>query len=86
MQALADHGVTAADVSNAKAQLKRRLQQPILATALVPAPVPDGGDDALNATISVAEINATIEFVQRVGGITRAQQLLTLVHQIQRIG
>ena len=86
VQALAEHGVTAADVSNAKAQLKRKLQQPILATALVPSSTSDGHEDGAASTISVVEINATIEFVQRVGGVARAQQLLALVHQIQRIG
>jgi hypothetical protein len=85
VSALQEFGVTAADVSNAKAQLKRR------STRRRPRPVvtatsPDGVVVRPEETrISLAEIEATIEFVQAVGGLTRAQQLLAIVHQIQQI-
>jgi hypothetical protein len=84
--ALSEHGVTSADVSNAKTQLKRKMQPPILTTPLVVPTGSDDGKEAGGSAIAVAEINATIEFVQRVGGVTRAQQLLALFHQIQCVG
>jgi hypothetical protein len=35
--------------------------------------------------ISLSEIEATIDYVQAVGGLARAQQLLSIVQQIQQM-
>ena len=86
VRALAEYSVTSADVSNAKTQLKRRLHQPILTAPLAVPPGAEGSEEAAATSISVTEINATLEFVQRVGGVARAQQLLALFQQIQSIG
>jgi hypothetical protein len=85
VSALNEFGVTAADVSNAKAQLKRKNTRR-RSRNVVAATSADGVLVSPEETrISLAEIEATIEFVQTVGGLTRAQQLLAIVHQIQQI-
>lgn len=85
VSALSEFGVTAADVSNAKAQLKRKNIRR-RSRSVVSATSPDGLLVSPEETrISLAEIEATIEFVQAVGGLPRAQQLLAIVHQIQQI-
>jgi hypothetical protein len=85
VSALSEFGVTAADVSNAKAKLKRKSTRR-RSRAVVTATSPDGSLVPPEETrISLAEIEATIDFVQAVGGLTRAQQLLAIVHQIQQI-
>ncbi len=86
--ALAEFGVTAADVSNAKAQLKRKTIRRRSRAAVVTATTtsPDGTVVPAEETkISLAEIEATIDYVQAVGGLARAQQLLAIVQQIQQM-
>ncbi len=85
VSALTEFGVTAADVSNAKAQLKKKTIRR-RSRAVVAATTPDGRLVPPEETrISLAEIEATIDFVQNVGGLARAQQLLSIVHQIQQM-
>ncbi len=86
--ALEEHGVTAADVSNAKAQLKKkytrrrsRAAAVVAATVSTGAPVADDG----SASISMVEIEAAIDYVQAVGGLSRARQLLAIIQQIQEM-
>jgi hypothetical protein len=88
VEALKEFGVTAADVSNAKAQLKKKYTRRRSRAAAVVAATVTGGDanaDEINSSISITEIEAAIDYVQSVGGITRAQQLLAIIQQIQEI-
>ncbi len=87
VSALNEFGVTSADVSNAKAQLKRKTIRRRSRAAVVTAVVtPDGtAVQAEETRISLSEIEATIDFVQAVGGLARAQQLLSIVQQIQQM-
>jgi hypothetical protein len=88
VSALEEHGVTAADVSNAKAQLKKKYtRRRSRAAAVVAATVSTGEtvSDEPSASISMAEIEAAIDYVQAVGGISRAQQLLAIIQQIQEM-
>ena len=89
VEALAEYGVTTADVSNAKAQLKRRLGNrrsrasvsPVDASVVIGEQLtPDPGN-----SISLVELEAAVEYIQTVGGIQRAQQLLALVRHIQAL-
>ena len=88
VEALKEFGVTAADVSNAKAQLKRKYTRRRSRAAAVVAASVSGSDpqskEASNA-ISISEIEAAIDYVQVVGGIGRAQQLLAIIQQIQEL-
>lgn len=87
VEALKEFGVTAADVSNAKAQLKKKYTRRRSRAAAVVAASVTGSpavDEAANS-ISITEIEAAIDYVQSVGGITRAQQLLAIIQQIQEI-
>ena len=88
VEALIEFGVTAADVSNAKAQLKKKFtRRRSRAAAVVAASVTTGEviAEEANSSISIAEIEATIDYVQAVGGIARAQQLLAIIQQIQEL-
>jgi hypothetical protein len=87
VSALSEFGVTAADVSNAKAQLKRKtIRRRSRAAVVAATTTPDGALVAPEETrISLAEIEATIDYVQAVGGLARAQQLLSIVQQIQQM-
>lgn len=88
VEALKEFGVTAADVSNAKAQLKKKYtRRRSRAAAVVAASVTGVDAPAIepNGTISVTEIEAAIDYVQAVGSITRAQQLLAIIQQIQEM-
>jgi hypothetical protein len=86
VSALSEFGVTSADVSNAKTQLKRKKIRRHSRATVVAAVTPDGAVVPAEETrIAVAEIEATIDFVQAVGGMARAQQLLSLVQQIQQM-
>ena len=87
VKALLEFGVTAADVSNAKAQLKKKYtRRRSRAAAAVVASVSSGESvTEENSSISLAEIEATMEYVQSVGGIVRAQQLLALFKHIQQM-
>lgn len=87
VEALKEFGVTAADVSNAKAQMKKQYTRRRSRNAVVVPPSLPGvnSDDASSSSISIAEIEETIDYVQAVGGIGRAQQLLAIIQQIQEI-
>ncbi len=89
VKALEEYGVTAADVSNAKAQLKKKhTRRRSRAAAVVAATAATGGvvaTDESGNSISMVEIEATIDYVQAVGGIARAQQLLAIIQQIQQM-
>ncbi|MEM7478328.1 MAG: hypothetical protein AAF483_25375, partial [Planctomycetota bacterium] len=85
VEALKEFGVTAADVSNAKAQLKRKYKRRRSRAAVVVAASVSGAEnnpEDINS-ISISEIEAAIDYVQSVGGISRAQQLLSIIQQIQ---
>lgn len=87
-EALKEFGVTAADVSNAKAQLKKKYsRRRSRAVAVVAATVSGGeaSDDKSSNSISIAEIEAAIDYVQFVGGMPRAQQLLAIIQQIREL-
>ncbi len=90
VEALAEYGVTTADVSNAKAQLKKkfgnrrsRASAPAVDTNLVIGEQPLTSDPG--NSISLVELEAAVEYIQTVGGIQRAQQLLSLVRHIQAL-
>jgi hypothetical protein len=87
VEALKEFGVTAADVSNAKAQLKKKFTRRRSRAAAVVAATVTGGDISADesTSISISEIEAAIDYVQSVGGIARAQQLLALIQQIHEI-
>ena len=87
VEALKEFGVTAADVSNAKAQLKKKYTRRRSRAAAVVAATVTGGDAASEESnsISISEIEAAIDYVQSVGGIARAQQLLAIIQQIHDI-
>ncbi len=95
-EALSAHGVTAADVSNAKSQLKKKQQ--LTESSEVPAASSKrtprtrvssaGKKTAKNAsenTVSVEELELTAGYIQAVGGLERVQQLLQMVQQIQAL-
>ena len=88
VEALSDYGVTAADVSNAKAQLKKKYTRRRLRPAAVVAASVTTGEqvpEESNISISIVELEATVDYVQSVGGIARAQQLLAIIQQIQAL-
>ncbi|MCR9293034.1 MAG: hypothetical protein NXI32_09975 [bacterium] len=87
VEALKEFGVTAADVSNAKAQLKKKYTRRRSRAAAVVAATVTGGDSVSeeNLSISISEIEAAIDYVQSVGGIARARQLLAIIQQIHEI-
>lgn len=87
VDALKEFGVTAADVSNAKAHLKKKFtRRRSRAAAVVAATVAGAeGVDQASISISLSEIEATIDYVQEVGGVVRAQQLLTIIQQIRQL-
>ncbi len=89
VEALTEYGVTAADVSNAKTQLKKKYtRRRSRAAAVVAASVTTGefvAEENGNGSVTIFELEATVDYVQSVGGITRAQQLLALIQQIQSL-
>ena len=96
VEALAEYGVTAADVSNAKAQLKRRGDAPAkrgrpAASAAAPAAptvAVKGSAVAVQAaggSIAMNEIEAALTFVREIGSLDRAKQLLVIIQQIQQL-
>lgn len=88
VKALEEFGVTAADVSNAKAQLKKKFsRRRSRAAAVVAATVSTGevpAEENSNAILMV-EIDAAVDYIQAVGGIARARQLLAIIQQFQQI-
>jgi hypothetical protein len=83
VDALKPHGVTAADVSNAKAHLKRKVaRRQSVSAAAATTTLEELGD---SQSISLGDLETTIEFIQRVGSIQRARQLLAIVQQIREV-
>ncbi len=93
VEALAEFGVTPADVSNAKTHLKkraskRRNRSVVVAVSADPDAIvadPDQPNDAQAQQISLTEIDATLTFVRQVGSIDRARKLLLIIQQIQEL-
>lgn len=96
VEALSEYGVTAADVSNAKAQLKRKGDAPAkrgrpAASATAPsapassAATSDAGASATGGSIAMHEIDAALKFVREIGSLDRAKQLLVIIQQIQQL-
>ncbi|MGN6545554.1 MAG: hypothetical protein ACTHK7_10940 [Aureliella sp.] len=96
VEALSEYGVTAADVSNAKAQLKRKGDAPAkrgrpAASAAAPsapassAATSDASASASGGSIAMHEIDAALKFVREIGSLDRAKQLLVIIQQIQQL-
>lgn len=94
VEALAEYGVTAADVSNAKAQLKRKGDTPAKrgrpaasATSAAAASTSKIETSVTGAGGSIAlhEIEAALTFVREIGSLDRAKQLLVIIQQIQQL-
>ncbi len=92
VEALAAHSVTAADVSNAKSQLKRKqLGLTPSASAAKPRSTKASTSrkaakqSASTSSISLNELELTAGFIKSVGDLNRAQELLQMVAQIQAI-
>ena len=91
VEALAEFGVTPADVSNAKTHLKKRASKRRNRAVVVGA-----SDDVVTsaensaeapgiAQISLTEIEAALGFARQVGSMDRARQLLAILQQIQQL-
>ncbi len=95
VEALSEYGVTAADVSNAKAQLKRKGDVPAKKgkAAAAPAAAPAASAKAVAAaaaqtaggSIAMGELEAAITFVRQIGSLDRAKQLLVIIQQVQQL-
>ncbi len=100
VEALSEYGVTAADVSNAKAQLKRKGDTPARrgrppasasAASANATPAPSKAPTAAAAaaasggSIGMNEIDAALSFVREIGSLDRAKQLLVIIQQIQQL-
>ena len=96
VDALSEYGVTAADVSNAKAQLKRKGETPTkrgkaAAAAATPAASAStkaaaaAAQSATGGSIAMGELEAAITFVRQIGSIDRAKQLLVIIQQVQQL-
>ncbi|MFO1065011.1 MAG: hypothetical protein U0892_14195 [Pirellulales bacterium] len=89
VEALTEFGITAADVSNAKAQLKRKGTP---AKRGRPAAASESGSEKSSApaggpaaAIGMNEIEAALNFVRQMGSLDRARQLLVIIQQIQQL-
>lgn len=93
VEALAEYGVTAADVSNAKAQLKRKGDTPVkrgrpAAASAAPAASAAKSETSsagVGGSIAMHEIEAALTFVREIGSLDRARQLLLILQQIQQL-
>ena len=94
VEALGEYGITAADVSNAKAQLKRKGETPskrgkTAAPAAVASTVSKtaaaAAVSASGGSIAMGELEAAITFVRQIGSIDRARQLLVIIQQVQQL-
>ncbi len=96
VDALSEYGVTAADVSNAKAQLKRKGETPAKKgkSAAAPAAASSVAKAAATAvaaqngaggSIAMGELEAAITFVRQIGSLDRAKQLLVIIQQVQQL-
>jgi hypothetical protein len=88
VEALGEFGITAADVSNAKAQLKRKAE-PVKRSrgggeaAAAPASSSAAAAQDAAGQIGMSEIDAALTFVRQMGSINRARQLLVIIEQIK---
>lgn len=98
---LAQYGVTAADVGNVKAQLKKKggsvrgskrastatpaASKPQAATAAAKPAASNSAVDDLNAELGFDVIEAGVEFVKKAGGLNEAQHVLNLIRRIRNI-
>lgn len=95
VEALAEYGVTAADVSNAKAQLKRKGDTPakrgrpsaatVATTSTVTGKSEPTAVQSAGGSIAMNELEAALTFVRQIGSIDRAKQLLVIIQQIQQL-
>ena len=96
VDALSEYGVTAADVSNAKAQLKRKGETPAkrgkaaaastaAATSASTKAAVAAAQSATGGSIAMGELEAAITFVRQIGSIDRAKQLLVIIQQVQQL-
>ncbi len=94
VEALSEYGVTAADVSNAKAQLKRKGDVPAKKGKAAAAPAASASSTkaaasaaqaAAGGAIAMGELEAAITFVRQIGSIDRAKQLLVIIQQVQQL-
>jgi hypothetical protein len=85
--ALSNYGVTAADVSNAKTVLKKKYTRRRSRAEAAASTDADSQAAApqVNNVISIRELETTADYVNSVGGINRAQQLLGLIQQIREM-
>lgn len=96
VEALSEYGVTAADVSNAKAQLKRKGEvptkkgkaaaaAPVAASTASAKSVAAAAQSAAGGSIAMGELEAAITFVRQIGDLDRAKQLLVIIQQVQQL-
>ncbi len=90
VEALVEFGVTPADVSNAKTQLKKRASKRRNRSVVVgvvedAATGPASSEPPVVAQISLTEIDAALSFVRQVGSMERARQLLAIIQQIHQL-
>lgn len=90
VEALSEYGVTAADVSNAKAQLKRKgasskRGRPAATPAPATPPKTSPATQSPSGSIAMNEIDAALNFVREIGSLDRAKQLLVIIQQIQQL-
>ncbi len=90
VEALVEFGVTPADVSNAKTQLKKRASKRRNRSVVVGvvedvAAGPTSSEPPVVAQISLTEIDAALSFVRQVGSMERARQLLAIIQQIHQL-
>lgn len=105
VEALSSHGVTAADVSNVKMQIRKKAEKQKSAKARVqstaaprsasehaprrpaaPAPASSATKSTPPASeVAMGEIEAGLTFVEKVGGIERARQIVDLIARIREV-
>ena len=89
--ALAQHGVTAADVGNVKTQLKQKAAKERQAASTTAtretstAAIGTGPQTGSDATIGMDVLEAGVEFIRKAGGINEAQYTLTLIRRIRSL-
>ena len=89
--ALAQHGVTPADVGNVKTQLKQKAAKERQAVSPTPrtetstAAIGTAPQTDSDATIGMDVLEAGVEFIRKAGGINEAQYTLTLIRRIRSL-
>ncbi len=97
--ALADFGVTPADVGNAKSQMKKKaakkratsVSKPAKAGTPASGPAKPAGSSvsakeiSIDAKIGLDVLDAGIEFVNRAGGLNEAQYALNVIRRIKSL-